>query len=195
MLLFHGTTVSNAKSIIKNGFQYESSIWNCSENKTYFFTSDFLQKEFDVESENEILSYGIQHALEQSMITLAVQNPKDYRGAVLVFDTFLMNNQDEIEPDLSCPNMENMAVALANPDLNGLVGFYIMDEDVKSFRFFTLASMMENTYLNEVELSDCEQQLVSALRKSDVLSDAFEITSQMKYTKQKINQPTYLKVA
>lgn len=195
MLLFHGTTVSNAKSIIKNGFGYDKSNWTCSENKTYFFTSEFLEREFDTQTFEETLERGITHALEQSMITLAVQNPKDYRGAVLVFDTTLMNNQGEIEPDFSCENMDHCAVALANPDMSGLIGFYVMDDDMKAFRFFTLASMKTNSYLVEVDLNSAEEQLVESLSKSDALSAAFDITGQVSYSKQKINQPTYLKVA
>lgn len=195
MILFHGTTVSNAKNIVKNGFEYNDKIWSCSEEKTYFFTSEFITNEFGIEDMNDILHQGIQYALEQSMITLAVLNPKDYRGAVLVFDTALMDNQDDIEPDTSCPNMENTAVALSNPDMKGLIGFYVMENDMKAFRYFTLGSMMNNDYLEEVELNSAELRLIESLSGSNALGEVFDIISEVSYVKQKINQQSYLKVA
>lgn len=196
MLLFHGTTVSNAQSILKEGFSYHKNNWSCSEEKTYFFTGKYFQNEFGLETEEEILSYGIQEALQQSMISLAIENPSDYRGAVLVFDTRFMKNKAEIEADHSCPNMSEMAVALKNPDLQGLIGVYFMDEDVKSFRLITLSSLKNSQYLNEVELSPIEEQLMEAISKSDnLLCNAQDIFSQISYSKQSINQATELRVA
>lgn len=196
MLLFHGTTVSNALNILEEGFSYHKNNWSCSEEKTYFFTGKYFQNEFGIETEEEVLSYGIQEALQQSMISLAIENPSDYRGAVLVFDSRFMNNKDEIEADHSCPNMSEMAVALKNPDMQGLVGFYIMDEDVKSFRLITLSSLNRSQYINEVSLSSIEEQLMEVIAKSDnLLCNANDIFSQISYSKQSINQTTGLRAA
>jgi hypothetical protein len=197
MKLFHGTTIENALAIVQNGFSYEKSNWNCSESKTYFFTSQHFKEEFGLETDEEVMDYALQEAFQQSLIGLALENPQDYRGAVLVFDTDLMNNQDLIEPDLSCPNMGDRAVELANPDMQGLVAVYVMTESLSAYRLFTLASLRMNDYLKEVELNSMEQQLVDSIAKSrDVLSSAYEITSQLSYEQMTINQTnTGLKAA
>lgn len=188
MLLFHGTTIENAKQILKNGFNYNNSIWSCSQNETYFFSGDYFKKEYDLNNDEEVLQYGIQEALQQSMITLAVQNPADYRGAVLVFDSDLMNNKDEIEPDYSCENMQDMAVCLSNPDMKGLIGFYVMEEDCRVVRLVTLASMASNQHLNEVNLSSIEKKMMEALVNSDAISQVYdEVYSNLSYNEIELN--------
>ena len=186
MLLFHGTTVENAKNILKNGFNYMDSIWTCSGHETYFFHEDFFKSEFGIEDRKDILDYGIREALQQSLISLAIQNPSDYRGAVLVFDSELMNNKDEIEPDYSCENMSSMAVALRNPDMKGLIGVYFMDQDLRSLRLFTLAQLSGREWIMQVNLPDWEQRLVDSLVDASV--DTTETFDHVTYTKQKIKQ-------
>ena len=50
MLLFHGTTLENAKKIQKEGFSYNKQVWNCSGDETYFFTEEFMWEESGGES-------------------------------------------------------------------------------------------------------------------------------------------------
>lgn len=188
MLLFHGTSVENAKNILKNGFNYNDSIWTCSGNETYFFHENYFRGEHELETREEILEYGIRVALEQSMITLAIQNPSDYRGAVLVFESDLMNNGGELEPDYSCVGMDQMAMALRNPDLNGLVGVYFMDQDLRSSRLFVLATLIGREWITEVELSSYEQRLVDQLVETSVCTA--EIIEDITYTKQRIKKTT-----
>lgn len=195
MKLFHGTTIENAMSILNHGFNYDQKNWNCSEDKTYFFTEEYFRYDHGAETEEEVLQYGINEAMQQSLITLARENPTDYRGAVLVFETDLMNNGKEIEPDDSCPNMEGMAVALRNPDMSGLVGVYVMQDDLKAFRFFTLASFVENEYLQEVELNPSEQQLVMAIAKTDLNASVYDITSDLTWSELNINDQIHSQVA
>lgn len=187
MLLFHGTTVENAKNILKNGFNYNDSIWTCSGCETYFFHENYLKEEHGIDSPEEILERGIREALDQSVITLAIQNPSDYRGAVLVFESDLMSNGGELEPDYSCEGMSSMAVALRNPDMNGLVGVYIMDQDLRSIRLITLAQLQGRTWISEVELSAFEQKLVDQLVETSV--DTTELLNEITYTKLKTKQP------
>lgn len=191
MFLFHGTTIENALDIIKNGFNTDSSIWTCSGDKTYFYTDKFIKEEYDTTSEEEIIQRGVHEAMQQSLITLAVQNPDDYRGAVLVFDSSLMKNQDEIEPDTSCPNMSKSAVALANPDMKGLIGFYIMNDSYKELRYYTLSSLEENTYLQDVELNAIDKLMIQAvIESSSVQSELFEISSSIEFTKENLKNYT-----
>ena len=188
MLLFHGTTVANAKSILKHGFNYNvDPIWTCSNQETYFFHEDFLTKEFpDLESKKEIMSRGIHMALDQSLITLAIQNPSDYRGAVLVFDTELMNNKNDIEEDYSCEGMSDLAVCLRNPDMSGLIGVYVMDQDLRSLRLLTLASLSGRDWIMKVDLPEWEQKIVDALSESHV--DTSEVIDNVTYTKMRIKK-------
>lgn len=191
MFLFHGTTMENALDIIKNGFNTDSSIWTCSGDKTYFYTDKFIKEEYDTTSEEEIINHGVHEAMQQSLITLAVQNPDDYRGAVLVFDSSLMKNQNEIEPDTSCPNMSGRAVALENPDMKGLIGFYVMNDSYKELRYYTLSSLEENTYLQDLELNTIDKLMIQAiLESSSVQSELFEISSSIEFTKENLKNFT-----
>ena len=167
MLLFHGTTYENALNILKKGFDVNANPnWNCSRSEVYFFNGDYIKESGDLESNEEIIQQGIQEALGQALITCAVQNPSDYRGAVLVFDSSLMKNQRQIKPDTSCENMENVAVCLTNPEMDALIGFYVMTDDYKEIRYFTLAQMKDNQYLNEVELSGIEESMIKLISES-----------------------------
>lgn len=195
MLLFHGTTVENAKNILKHGFSYDSSIWTCSEAETYFYHENYFRKEYEIEDRNEILERGIQEALGQSLITLAIQNPMDYRGAVLVFDSELMNNKDEINPDFSCQGMDHIAVALRNPDMRGLVGVYVMDQDLRATRLFQLAQLVGREWIMEVELPSHEGAIVDALVDSSVFVDVMENVTYTKKNIKKTNNRDLLKVA
>lgn len=189
MLLFHGTTVENALDIIKNGFNTDSSIWTVSGETTYFFTDKFIKTEYDLTSEEEIIDKGVYEAMQQALITLAVQNPKDYRGAVLVFDSRLMKNRSKIKPDTSCDYMDKTAVCLKDPDMNGLVGFYVMDESYHELRYFTLSSVISQTYLNDVELNCIDNLMIKAISESSsVQEEFFEISQSVRYSKQEFNK-------
>lgn len=185
MFLFHGTTIENALDIIKNGFNNDSSIWSCSREETYFFTDKFIKREYDLTSEEEIIDRGVHEAMQQSLITLAVQNPDDYRGAVLVFDSSLMKNQKKIKPDTSCPNMSESAVALANPDMNGLIGFYVMNDSYKELRYYTLSSFEGHDLLNEVEnLNAIDRLMIQAVSESSsAQSGLYEFSSDIGFKK------------
>lgn len=181
MRLFHGTTIENMLSILENGFNPKEINWTVSEpNKTYFFTEEFFNNEYEISSDEDLLQYAIPYTMDQARITLAVQNPKDYRGAVLVFESEYMNNGSDIEPDTSCDNMDSCAVSLQNPDMKGLVSVYIMKYEESSTRLFQLAIFKDRDFFIDVEMSPIEVALVKSISKSDMnvlyeLSDFNEI--------------------
>jgi hypothetical protein len=166
MLLFHGTTLENAKKIQKEGFSYDKQNWNCSNEETYFFSEEFFRSECGSEDFSDMWDTAIRHTLDQARITLAIENPKVYRSAVLVFDTSLMNNKDKIEKDYSCENMEDCAVVLENPDLNGLVAVVYSTNDEKESRPVMLALMKSNCYFEMPEISCCLNVMVDALSEN-----------------------------
>lgn len=167
MLLFHGTTLQNAKKIQKEGFSYDKQVWNCSNEETYFFTEEFFWDEHDAEDFSEMWQHAISHTLDQSRIVLATENPDIYKGAVLVFDTELMSNKNDIEQDYSCENMENQAVTLVNPDMNGLVAVIYATEDEKESRPFMLTSLSQNDYFIMPEINSITEKIISALENTD----------------------------
>lgn len=176
MLLFHGTTLENALDIQKNGFKYESCVWNCSLNETYFFTEDFFLNEFEHDTFSELWNYAIQETMDQARITMACHNPQNYRGAVLVFDTELMSNGDQIRPDDSCENMSDCAVALTNPDMNGLVAIIAMDSDERESRIFWLASMKDRDYFEMPSLDYLTSSMLDAID----LNNSYDIFEALK---------------
>lgn len=167
MILFHGTTFENAKKILKQGFKYKKQVWSCSENKTYFFTSEYISKEFDLEDESDVLHKGIQEALDQSRFALAVENPSDYRGAVLVFDSSKMKNENEIETDYSCENMEH-CVCLENPDMDGLIGVYVMQDEESLTRPMILASFVDREQAVELNFSEKELSFLKSIANAGI---------------------------
>ena len=165
MLLFHGTTLENALNIKKNGFSYSKQIWDCSLKETYFFTEEYFIDEVGEDVDfADFFDYAIRETLDQARITLACENPSIYKGAVLVFDTNLMDNKDSIEADYSCENMDNMAVALVEPDMKGLVAVITSKEDERESRPFILATMIDREFFCTPEMSETTWVIVNALK-------------------------------
>lgn len=187
MLLFHATTIENAQQILKEGFKYKTQVWSCSEESTYFFTESHVRSEMGDEdtSLEEVIDRGVKIGMDQARITLAVQNPSDYRGVVLVFDSELMSNGSELEVDYSCENMADMAVCVKNPDMNGLVSAFKMTDCEKSFRLFQLASYVTNDYQVDLDISQLELSMIHSLSSSDALYSYCDLMSEREY--QQIN--------
>lgn len=182
MLLFHATTMENANQILKEGFKYKSQVWSCSDEQTYFFTESHIREQFGDElSRDEVISEGVRVAMDQARITLAVQNPKDYRGVVLVFDSSLMKNGAELEPDYSCENMDDVAVCVRNPDMAGLIAAYRMTESEASFRLFQLVSYVNSDYQVDLDVSNSELAMIKSLQSSNALSSYFDVVSEKEY--------------
>ena len=167
MLLFHGTTIENAEKIQKEGFGYNKKVWDCSLAETYFFTEDFFWEESSADDFSEMWNFAVTETLDQARIALAVENPKDYRGAVLVFDTELMKNGSDIQADYSCIGMEDMAVALCDPDMKGLVAVIHSNHDERESRPFWLASLQQREFFCMPELSIFNQTIVETLADTD----------------------------
>jgi hypothetical protein len=186
MILFHGTTFENAKKILKQGFKYKKQVWACSENKTYFMTSDYISEAFELDDESDIMHKGIQEALDQSRFALAVENPSDYRGAVLVFDSSKMKNKDQIEPDYSCENMEH-CVCLENPDMDGLIGFYVMQEEESLTRPMILASFVDRDHAIGLEFSEKELSFLKSLAKAEIyVEEMFQEIEYYQYQQEEV---------
>ena len=108
MLLFHGTTLNRFKQILNQGFLGTTkTVWDCSEfETTYFYTEDYLKKEYEVNSKEEIHFYGIKEASGNSEIALALET-RNLKRIVLVFDSEDLSKIGKLEIDNSCVNMEN----------------------------------------------------------------------------------------
>lgn len=85
-LLFHGTSLSRLKEIVKTGYLGTSnSIWDVSENcTTYFWTESYIREEEEIEDQEEIKNRGIQLALESAAFSLS-QEKQNLRRVVLIF--------------------------------------------------------------------------------------------------------------
>lgn len=171
MRLFHGTTIENMYKILEEGFNQPNKNWSASEdNLTYFYTEEFFMKEYNgIESDEELVQVAIPYTMDQARITLALQNPKDYRGAVLVFESDYMDNGTEIEPDYSCGDiMADSAVCLNNPDMKGLVAVYIMTNEESLTRIHNLSLLKKNEHVNLGDyLTEFEQKMVNSYNSNE----------------------------
>tara|TARA_Y100000389_G_scaffold49909_1_gene45598 strand:- start:106 stop:417 length:312 start_codon:yes stop_codon:yes gene_type:complete len=61
MLLYHGTSIENAISIMKNGFDFSKSgkNWGCTYGNGIYFTPNYKTAKFYAQSDGIVLSFNI----------------------------------------------------------------------------------------------------------------------------------------
>lgn len=125
MLCFHGTSVDNLDSILKNGILATSKkIWNVSCEEVYFRTIEYsnLIGDTDNEDHDELLNNVLRQAFESA--TLSMIRSKDCRAAVLVFDI----DESEMEQDNSCEGMYGCYCVARDIKPEEIKGYYISQD-------------------------------------------------------------------
>lgn len=174
MLHYHGTSIRAARDILRDGFDPDSRAnWTPSQNGVYFWSPHSLIElgeceEDDAEERAKYFAWG------NSKCTLGRET--ECRGVVFGVDLDGL----EVEPDLSCENMEGAVVHFGHipadrireiwvsEDFGIVRGYFIyqsslLDQFINDFSDFelTVAKAFATIYVDEVE--ECELELVTSL--------------------------------
>lgn len=170
MHLYHGTTLENLIGLIESDFgRAEKTIWNCSnENCLYFYSAEKMVEYDGAEEGEDAINRAINRAFESGQIGAALWQSK--KTVVLEFDV----EENLIEDDFSCPNMEE-AHCVDKDDLRGkLCGVYIADFNIW-FTPWVLGGLVDSEYFNSFELDDALMKVIHAISESSVyLEEVFE---------------------
>lgn len=106
MVLYHGTTLNDAKSIQATGFSDDvTRLWAVSEpNCAYFWCPNRLLELGEVETIEEAHERAKQMAFESAQIAAAVNGSSENKIAVIEYQPV---DNEEPNPDTSCKNMEH----------------------------------------------------------------------------------------
>lgn len=111
MLFLHGTTISAACSIIKNGFQNVDTIWTCSDARyTYMVEIGNIYDEME----------AVRFACEAAQIAAAKLNVYDTEIVIFGFDFPSDIAGKYLMPDISCANMDG-CWCIENNTINKLI--------------------------------------------------------------------------
>jgi len=157
--LFHGTTFDNYLDIVKNGFNSYNKIWNCSgDEDVYFYDLD----KNDGDNMNEKSHNCIHDAFTNGAISASLNG---YNKNSLVVIEYSIN-REYVYDDYSCQNMNHVASVVNSYDLikyGTIKNVYIMTTYNPHFRFFYLASIFHNNYLNTGILNRSELEACEAI--------------------------------
>lgn len=158
--LFHGTTLENWLKIKEEGFAPEQQTWNvpCF-NETYFYDMD---KTSYPEDEDYSKEECIRQAFDNAQISASVQN---FMGNTLVV-LELEVDEELVEDDQSCENMDNVASVVNNDDLDlSMIKKVHTCENgyLPSFRLLYVVHLIQNNdyfvtnTFNNIEIEMAEQ--------------------------------------
>jgi len=118
MLFYHGTTLRSAKNILNHGFKDVGTVWNCSTpNCVYIVAADNTNRNSDD---------AIRFAIEAAQLASAIKNVNDTDIAVFEFDVPDEIIENDILPDISCPNMNGCYTITTN-----ILNNYIATNNIK----------------------------------------------------------------
>ena len=160
MIVYHGTNADNLQSIIDNGLLScpPNRIWTVSEDAVYFYGEAYLLSEYGEDylengSRQDIL---VRVAAEQAMTTLG--KAKDCRICVVEFQV----DDDDIEVDQSCPNMEFASCVPYDVPPNKIKRIFV-SQDLSLIRGYFIGMMAERD-LSALEFSDFEIEVGRRMR-------------------------------
>ena len=166
-MLYHGTTLERALSILKNGFDSQDENWIVSNGANYFW-SVLAIMDRDGEDQEYAENEAIQSAYHAGMFALA-------RGGsrVVVIEVELDEDEYGIEDDLSCENMEG-AVVTHLPVPASAIRSIRISPDLSLFRglFIRTASMMK---LAVQDFTETELKIAKCFENFTFEIDEFEL--------------------
>jgi hypothetical protein len=140
MKYYHGTTEENAKRIL-SGKNKVNSTWKVSDDKyLYLYSPESLCENGEC-NEEDMHDFTIRRCFEQAQITAAISKKPVKKLVVLCFEFDPEN--DNVEPDYSCQNMQG---AFCVSDLvykDYLVEKFVCGHDCR-FDVFTLRGLMNH---------------------------------------------------
>ena len=169
MLVYHGTSADNLKSIKRDGLLISTDkIWTPSLDQIYFWTDRCLDIECPDWKEDGIdpKAYLRKQAADSAMCAAA--KSKDCRLAVIVCDI----PEDEILVDNSCPNMEGASCIDRNILPNEIVDIWVSN-DLSLLRGYFISLMMERD-LNAIEFSPMEMEIGKIFTKAQFYSETLD---------------------
>jgi hypothetical protein len=169
MLVYHGTSADNLKSIKRDGLVISTDkIWTASLEQVYFWTDRYLDMEYPDWKEDGInpSEYLRKQAADSAMCAAA--KAKDCRLVVVVCDI----PEDEILVDNSCPNMEGASCIDRSILPSEIVEIWVSN-DLGLLRGYFIALMMERE-LNAIEFSPLEMEIGKIFTKAQLYSDTID---------------------
>mgnify|MGYP001580487392 CR=1 FL=1 len=157
VLCTHGTSADNLQSILEYGLLVDKpKVWCVSNDAIYCWSKRYVDIEYgENEDEEYVEEILIQTALNNCYCTLATA--KDCRAVVVLFNV----NEDELEEDLSCDNMNIASCIHRNIKPEEIVKVLI-SQDLSIIRGLFI-SMMTNKRLYNNQFTEFEEKLVSYL--------------------------------
>lgn len=167
-IFYHGTSADNLESILKNGLSCnESKIWNCSGDEVYLWDTEAVGKEWEVDGA-QAEDRAFQAAYESAQIACIAS--KDCRAVVLKIEL----DDSDIQPDLSCENMEGRgAVCIYRDILPAEILEIKISNDLSLLKGWFIATMLTNEYFG-LELNSMEKRIGEALQKAEIYPDDIE---------------------
>lgn len=160
--LFHGTCLSNAKSILENGFDGNEGeqIWNVSAGYNYFWSLKDVAKseKQEVKYTDSLCMQFAQDAAESAV----VQNNCSH---LVIFQ--VRASAVNYEPDDSCPNMSGAVVSREPIPASAIEKIWISN-DVTYFKPFMLADSLGHPLRNYPELPQSLCDAAEAITKAKV---------------------------
>jgi hypothetical protein len=169
MLVYHGTSADNLKSIKRDGLVISTDkIWTASLEQVYFWTDRYLDMEYPDWREDGIDPKEQLRKQATDSAMCAAAKSKDCRLIVVVCDI----PEDEILVDNSCPNMEGASCIDRNILPNEIVDIWVSN-DLSLLRGYFIALMMERE-LNAIEFSPLEMEIGKIFTKAQLYSDTID---------------------
>lgn len=124
MKYYHGTNYDSGLNIMKNGFEHNTTIWNCSnKNLTYLISEEYDDGPYtsDKPEPNDIPAFRFATGAAQ----IAAANSNQLTDQLFVFE-FDINENIPLDEDISCSNMYD-CYQIDNKTLNE----HIINGDIK----------------------------------------------------------------
>jgi|TARA_B110000263_G_scaffold249457_1_gene267114 hypothetical protein len=166
-MLYHGTTLECALSILENGFDSQDANWIVSDGSNYFWSVPAIMDR-DGEDQPWAENEAIESAYHAGMYALA------YGGSrVVVLEVELDEDEYGLEDDFSCENMDG-AVVTHLPVPASAIRSIRISPDLSLFRglFIRNASMMELAVQN---FTETELKIAQCFENFDFEMDEFEL--------------------
>lgn len=174
MILLHGTTLENAKKMLKNNFDDTGdhsiqSPWYCSDDSMMYFYEPSSIDHNDDATQDERLHRAITMAFENAQIVAACYSNAN---RIVVFQFSI--DDGYVSEDDSCDNMAEMGAKQVSKDhvnLENITNVYFAEFSPR-LSIFHLQGLISNTHFRDSILSDFEKDAIEAINKAGIYSDS-----------------------
>lgn len=166
MIVYHGTSIENLKSILQFGFIPDKSNWTASEDdKTYFWSPKHIAKRDDEDFSEDVERWNDEaKRMAYDNATVAMLQFKS--SQCVVFAVQVPDDSESVEPDTSCNNMEG-AIAVAGHISPDSITQVWIGPDLSMIRGYYIALIMNNDLL-AIEFTDFELKIAKLFANADI---------------------------